>query len=63
MTVIGAKMLAGDQPPLKNLAAKGEVPRRRFRDSDVVVSALALGGATFANAPKREALRLVPPGP
>lgn len=52
--------LVGDQPPPPNLAAKGEVPRRRFGRTDVVVSAMALGGSSFASAPsKREAIRIV----
>ena len=51
-----------DEPePSKNLAAKGEVPRRQFgRHKDVAVSALALGGHTFATASTRgEAIRIV----
>ena len=44
---IEAKLIA-DQPPTENLAGKGEVPRRKFGRTDVVVSAMALGGATIA---------------
>jgi len=55
-----ASWAAGDLPPPDNLAGPGEVPRRRFGRTDDVVSALALGGSTFADAPsKREALRIV----
>lgn len=51
---------AGDLPPPDNLAAPGEVPRRRFGRTDEVVSALGLGGSTFAQAKsKREALKIV----
>jgi hypothetical protein len=51
---------AGDQPPPTNLAAFGEVPRRHFGSTNVVVSALALGGYSFAMAKsKKEALRIV----
>jgi uncharacterized protein len=51
---------AGDFPPPENLAAKGEVPRRRFGKSDVIVSAMALGGHTFATAKtKAESIRMV----
>ena len=50
----------GDLPPPTNLAAKGEVPRRKFGRTEVIVSAMGLGGATFANAKsKRESLRIV----
>jgi len=50
----------GDLPPPDNLAGKGEVPRRRFGKSDAVVSALALGGYTFATAKtKTESIRIV----
>ena len=53
-------ILPGDQPPSANLAPAGEVPRRRFGNTDVVVSALGLGGSTFASAgSKKEALRIV----
>ena len=46
--------------PSENLAPKGEVPRRKFGTTDVVVSAMALGGATFAHAPtKGESIRIV----
>lgn len=50
----------GDLPPPENLADKGEVPRRKFGKTDVVVSALALGGYTFATAKtKTESIRIV----
>jgi uncharacterized protein len=50
----------GDQFPPENLAAKGEVPRRRFGRTDEIVSAMGLGGATFAGAKtKSVALRIV----
>lgn len=50
----------GDLPPPDNLAAKGEVPRRKFGHTNVIVSAMGLGGATFANAKtKTEALHIV----
>src|SRR5262245_41403541 len=38
------KATAGDLPPTENFAAKGEVPLRRFGKTDVLVSALAVGG-------------------
>lgn len=51
---------AGDLPPPENLAGSGEIPRRRFGKTDVIVSAIALGGATFANAKtKSESIRIV----
>jgi len=50
----------GDLPPPDSLASKGDVPRRKFGNSAVVVSAMALGGATFANAKtKTESIRIV----
>ena len=50
----------GDNPPPENLAAKGEVPRRKFGKTDQVVSAMALGGHTFATAKtKEESIRIV----
>ncbi|MDQ3624962.1 MAG: aldo/keto reductase [Verrucomicrobiota bacterium] len=50
----------GDAPPPENLAAKGEVPRRKFGKTDVVVSAMALGGHTFATAKtEAESIRIV----
>lgn len=50
----------GDLPPSANLAAKGEVPRRKFGHTETVVSAMALGGATFANAKtKSESIHIV----
>lgn len=51
---------AGDLPPPENLAGSGEIPCRRFGKTDVIVSAIALGGATFANAKtKSESIRIV----
>lgn len=51
---------AGDFPPPENLAAAGEIPRRKFGKSDVVVSAIGLGGYFFAMAKtKTESLRIV----
>ncbi|MFN0067719.1 MAG: aldo/keto reductase [Limisphaerales bacterium] len=51
---------AGDQPPPDNLAGTGEVPRRKFGRTEVVVSALGLGGSTFAKAAtKKEAIQIV----
>ena len=50
----------GDLPPPENLASKGEVPRRKFGKTNVVVSAMALGGFAFAEAKsKREAMHIV----
>src|SRR5262245_44574085 len=50
----------GDQPPPQNLAGAGEVPRRNFGKSNVVVSAIALGGHTFATAKsKTESIQIV----
>jgi aryl-alcohol dehydrogenase-like predicted oxidoreductase len=50
----------GDQDPPKNLAGPGEVPRRHFGRTDVVVSALALGGHAFAQAKSaKEAIQIV----
>jgi aryl-alcohol dehydrogenase-like predicted oxidoreductase len=44
----------------ENLAAKGEVPRRKFGKTDVVISALGLGGHTFALAKsEQESIRIV----
>ena len=58
---LAAKVVpTGDHPPPENMAAKGEVSRRRFGRTDVVVSALGLGGATFAGAQtKKVALQIV----
>src|SRR5262245_22644096 len=51
---------AGDQSPPQNLANPGEVPRRNFGRSNVVVSAIALGGHTFATAKsKNESIQIV----
>ena len=51
---------AGDLPPPENLAASGEVPQRKFGRTELVVSAMALGGATIANAKTRsESIRIV----
>jgi len=56
----GMLLPVGDLPPPENLAGKGEVPRRKFGKADVVVSALALGGYTFATAKtKVESIRIV----
>jgi len=50
----------GDAAPPENLAGKGEVPRRKFGKTDVVVSAMSLGGHAFAQAKtKEEAIRIV----
>jgi len=50
----------GDNPPPENLAGKGEVPRRKFGKTEVVVSAMALGGHSFAEAKAEgEAIRIV----
>ena len=44
----------------ENLASAGEVPRRRFGKTDAVVSAMGLGGHTFAEAKSEaEAIRIV----
>jgi predicted aldo/keto reductase-like oxidoreductase len=44
----------------ENLAACGEVPRRKFGKTDAVVSAIGLGGHTFAEAKTEvEAIRIV----
>jgi predicted aldo/keto reductase-like oxidoreductase len=44
----------------ENLAARGEVPRRKFGRSDVVISAIGLGGHTFALAKTEgEAIQIV----
>ena len=53
-------VLPQNQPPSANLAPAGDVPRRKFGNTEVVVSALGLGGSTFASASsKKEALRIV----
>jgi uncharacterized protein len=44
----------------ENLAARGEIPRRKFGKTDAVVSAIGLGGHTFAMAKSEgEAIRIV----
>jgi aryl-alcohol dehydrogenase-like predicted oxidoreductase len=49
-----------DFAPLENLASKGEVPRRTFGSTGAIVSALGLGGHTFALAKSEpEAIRIV----
>ena len=46
--------------PEENLAATGEVPRRKFGRTDAVVSAMGLGGHTFAMAKSEaESIRIV----
>lgn len=46
--------------PPENLAATGEIPRRRFGRTDAIVSAIGLGGHTFAEAKSEaEAIRIV----
>lgn len=55
-----SKWNAGDKAPPDNLAGSGEVPRRKFGSTDVVVSAMGLGGSAFASAPtKTESIRIV----
>lgn len=55
-----AGIAAGDLLPPQNLAVRGEVPRRKFGNSEVVVSALGLGGHAIGSArTKKEALRIV----
>lgn len=44
----------GDRSPSDNLAGKGEVARRKFGKTDVVVSAMALGGHAIGLAPSNE---------
>ena len=47
-------------PAPENLAARGEVPRRKFGNTDAVISAIGLGGHTFATAKSEaEAIRIV----
>lgn len=49
-----------DFSPSENLAAAGEVPRRKFGQTGAVVSAMGLGGHTFALAKtEAESIRLV----
>ncbi len=49
-----------DLPSPENLTGKGEIPRRRFGKTDAVVSALGLGGHTFAQAKTpEESIRIV----
>lgn len=51
---------AGDLPPQESLVGPGEIPRRQLGKTGAIVSALGLGGASFAAAPtKKEALRIV----
>ncbi len=51
---------AGDRMPPENLATPGEIPRRRVRNTDVIVSAIGLGGFTFAEAKsKKESIQIV----
>ena len=46
--------------PRENLAARGEVPRRKFGSTGAVVSAMGLGGHTFALAKTEgESIRIV----
>jgi hypothetical protein len=53
---------AVDFPPPENLAARGEVPRRKFGGTDAVVSAIGLSGHTFATAKSEaEAIHIVLP--
>jgi aryl-alcohol dehydrogenase-like predicted oxidoreductase len=63
MTGSGENGCAAEQEafaPLENLAAPGEIPRRKFGRTDAVVSALGLGGHTFALAQSEaEAIRIV----
>lgn len=50
----------GDFAAPENLAARGEVPRRKFGKTGVVVSAIGLGGHTFAKAKSEaESIRIV----
>src|SRR5678816_308664 len=66
-TFVGASLAGGaerqsdsDLIAFENLAARGEVPRRKFGRTDVVVSAIGLGGHTFALAKTEgEAIRIV----
>ncbi len=55
-----SKQAAGDLPPPENLAAPGEVPRRKFGRTNVEVSALAVGGHAIGMASsKKESIRIV----
>src|SRR5688572_3919663 len=50
----------GDNDPPENLAAKGEIPRRKFGKTGEVISAIGLGGHTFAQAKtEEESIRIV----
>jgi predicted aldo/keto reductase-like oxidoreductase len=50
----------GDNDPSENLAAKGEIPRRKFGKTGEIVSAIGLGGHTFAEArTEEESIRIV----
>ena len=52
--------VSADFPPPENLAARGEVPMRRLGKTGAVVSAIGLGGHTFAEArTEAEAIRIV----
>lgn len=60
------KGFAAETPPLldiapsENLASAGEVPRRKFGRTEAIVSAIGLGGHTFAEAKTEgEAIRIV----
>lgn len=49
-----------DVVAFENLAAKGEIPRRKFGKTEEVISALGLGGHTFALAKSEsEAIKIV----
>jgi predicted aldo/keto reductase-like oxidoreductase len=51
---------SGDLPPPANLASPGQVPLRKFGKTDVVVSALAVGGHAIGKATtKQESIRIV----
>jgi aryl-alcohol dehydrogenase-like predicted oxidoreductase len=58
--VLNVEIPTSDQSPPENLAAPEEIPRRKFGRTDVVVSALGLGGFSFATAKtKTESIRIV----
>ena len=55
-----AAKAVGDLPPPENKAAQGEVPRRKFGKTDVLVSALAVGGHAIGKAKtKKESIQIV----